>query len=237
MTGQSKKRFSLLLIGMFFAFYCFSQTDSLDEKELPDHTLTAAPPALEEDFYKGSAQGGGGLVFPFSNKALRLSLQGVYYVHGSANYVLIPHLYAGLELENVQFGSSPVAAYNTNMFIYNVGLKIGYYTYMKNDFLLCYSVSIGPSLIKYTGALISPPKGGFNQQSFFTTPNVFAGYRVNNELRIGFDISYVFMGYRFNPAYIGISQAIENYNPSYANAITSYFAIGFGVYYAFAETK
>jgi hypothetical protein len=151
--------------------------------------------------------------------------------------VLIPHLFAGLELENTQLGSpSVIAAYNTSMFIYNAGLKVGYYTYMQNDFLFCYSISLGPSLIQYTDAPSPAPKGGFKQESFFATPNILAAYRVNNELRIGLELSYSFMGYRFDPAYTGISQFIV-YSPSNINAITSYVEWGFGVYYAFAEPK
>jgi len=66
---------------------------------------------------------------------------------------------------------------------------------------------------------------------------MLASYRVNNELRIGLELSYIFMSYKFDPAYTGINQYIV-YDPAKdANAITTYFEWGFGVYWAFAEGK
>jgi hypothetical protein len=123
------------------------------------------------------------------------------------------------------------------MYIYGIGVKGGYYTYMQKDVLFCYSVSMGPALIKYYYTPDSPPKGGFVQKTFFITPNILAALRVNDELRIGLEISYVVMAYHFDPAYTGINQYVV-YNPAKdINALTSCAEFGFGVYWAFDEPK
>jgi hypothetical protein len=233
-----KKHLLLLLIGILAPFYCFSQDDSGSYKPGHNPDLVPLPPPGSEIFYRGSVQGGGGLVIPFSNKALRLSLVGQYYLHFSANYVLVPHIYAGIEIENSELIPSAIAPYNTQMFIYNAGLKFGYYTFMQHDFLFSYSLSLGPTLVVYLQNHPTPsPKGGYKQQTYFATPSMLASYRVNDELRVGIEFSYIILSYRYNPAYTGISQLIPDYNPSYANAPMSYFELGFGIYYAFAEGR
>jgi hypothetical protein len=236
---KTQKRFLVLLVGTLVSAHCFSQQDSgKSDMMYPDNKILPAPAPPQEIFYKGSLEAGGGLVYPVTNKALRLSLGGVYYLHFSGNYVLAPHVFGGLELEDTQLGNTASnASFNTLMYMYSVGVKGGYYTFMQNDFLIVYSLSVGPTLIYYDYPPNPAPKGGFRQQSFFITPNWLAGYRVNNELRIGLEISYLINTYRFDPAYTGINQFI-NYNPSKdINTFTSYFEWGFGVYWAFAEPK
>jgi hypothetical protein len=239
MRLRIKRRLFLLAIGTLIFCNCFSQEDTSGaQKSIPSHALAPAPAPSEEIFYKGSLEGGGGIIYPITNKALCKSLAGVYYLHFSANYVFAPHLFVGLEFEDSQFGNtSSVAAYNTLMYIYSGGGKFGYYTYMQHDFLFCYSIAFGPSLIKYVGAPDPAPKGGFIQSSFFMTPNVLASYRINDQLRIGLEASVVLTGYRFDPAYTGISQYIV-YDPTKdINAVTTYIEWGFGVYWAFSEPK
>ncbi|HTB31625.1 MAG TPA: hypothetical protein VK808_06345 [Bacteroidia bacterium] len=234
-----KKKFLLILIGVLVSFHCFSQLDTdANKMEYPDHSLIAAPPPPEEIFYKGSLQAGGGIAFPVFNKALRESLNGVYNLHLSGNYVVAQHIYLGLELEDTQLGNTASnASFSTEMFIYNVGLKFGYYTYMQNDFLICYSLSAGPSESLYSNVPAPSPKGGFKQMSYFMTPNMLIAYRVNNELRIGLDVSIIFMTLRFNTDYLGISQLLPDYSPSDAEGITVCAQIGFGLYWAFDEGK
>lgn len=242
---KTKMRLSLLVAAMLVSFSCFSQSDSSGSSEqsseqiMKDHILIAEPPSPEEDFYKGSIEGGAGTIVPITNRALRLSLGGVYSLHISGNFVIVPHIFAGLELEDDELGSSSDLGYNTSMFIYNAGVKIGYYTYMQQDFLFCYSLSFGPSLLAYTNAAIPAPKGGFRAQTFFITPNVFIGYRINDELRVGADFSILCMGYQFNPSTIGIQDLLPaSYNPAKDNnAITTCFEGGFGLYWAFDEGK
>jgi len=109
---------------------------------------------------------------------------------------------------------------------------------MQNDFLFCYSLSAGPSLIQYSNAYTAAPKGGFRQTSFFVTPNILAGYRVNNELRIGLELTYEFLDYRFDPALTGLDQKEPvGYSTSWASAPTMYIEWGFALYWAFDEGK
>ncbi len=225
-----------MVVGVLISFHCFSQQDT--GMRYPDHTLTPAAPATEEIFYKGSVQIGGGVVYALTNKALRQSLGGDYAGHVSGNFVVAQHIFVGGEAEWAQFGNTEIgASVNTIMIVYNAGIKVGYYTYMQNDFLFCYSLSAGPSLIHYNNAYTPAPKGGFNEKSFFLTPNVLAGYRVNNELRIGLEVTYEFLGYKFDPALTGLDQKIFGYNTSWANAPTMYIEWGFGLYWAFDEGK
>jgi hypothetical protein len=231
------KRFLLILIVSLISFNGIAQDDTTKDKmEYPDHTLHPAAPPPEEIFYRGSLQLGGGLVYAITNTALRRTLGGVYFAHASGDYVIAQHIYGGLELENAQFGNTEYGAnINTLMFFYNVGVKIGYYTFMKNDFLFCYSLSGGPSEIVFFNAPNPAPKGGFREKSFFLTPNLLAAYRVNNELRIGLEITYAFLGYRYDPTLTGVQQYLDPYDPKWANFPVTYFEWGFGLYYAFKE--
>lgn len=233
-----EKQYLLLFLGAVISINCFSQEDSTGNIIMKDHTLMPTPAPPEEIFYKGSVEGGGGAIIPLTNKALRLSLSGVYDIHFSGNYVLAPHIYTGLELEDVQLGNAFVdEPYNTLMTMYNAGVKVGYYTYMQNDFLFSYSLGAGPSLILYSDAPNPAPKGGFREQSFFARGDMLIGYRVNDELRVGVDISFLLLGYRFDPATTGINQYII-YNPATdTRGLTTSVGLGFGLYWAFAEAK
>ncbi len=240
MNGHKiKRRFLLILIVSLISFNGFSQEDTTKDKmEYPDHRLTPSEAPTEEIFYKGSLQMGGGIAYAVTNKALRVTLGGVYFAHVSGNFIFAQHLYGGLELESAQFGNTGYGVpNNTLMFIYNAGVKFGYYTYMQNDFLFCYSLSGGPSEIVYYNAPNPAPKGGFRERSFFLTPNMLASYRVNNELRIGLELTYSFMGYKFDPKLTGLDQLLNDYNPAWANNPISYFEWGFGLYWAFDEGK
>lgn len=222
-------------MGISASFLCFSQTDSSGSSgNLLPKMLMPEPAPPVEIFYQGSVEGGGGAIIPLTNKALRISLGGVYEVHFSGEYVLAPHLFVGIEAEDIQLGNTAQdAPYNTLMTMYNIGVKAGYYTYMQNDFFFCYSLSAGPSLITYSSA----PSSAAQQKSFFITPGMFAGYRINDELRVGVDIFCVILGYRFDPAYSGIAQYII-YNPAKdINGLTSCAGLGFGLYWAFREAK
>lgn len=233
-----KWRFVLVcVIGIFFSLRCFSQDDNGTPPQVDNSNLAPSPPPAAEYFYRGSLEGGGGIAIPFSNKALRISLSGQYYLHLSANYIVAHHIFAGLEFENTELGStSSIAAFNTLMFIYNAGVKAGYYTYMQHDFLFCYSLCLGPSLITYTQSTPALPKNVSGQSSYFVAPNIMVGYRLNDELRIGLEASYILLPYRFDPGDLGLSQLV-NYSSRDTSAPTSYFEIGFGFYWAFAEVN
>jgi len=229
------RQFFLFLAGILISFTCFSQDDSSSSNnQIPVTVLMPEPAPLEEIFYKGSVEGGGGAIVPITDKALRISLGGVYDTHFSGEYVMAPHLFAGVEFEDVQLGNTAQdAPYNTLMTMYNVGIKLGYYTYMQNDFLFCYSLSAGPSMIVYADAPNYAPR----QISFFIRPDMLASYRINDELRVGVDISVMVIGTKFDPAYSGIAQYII-YNPSKdINSMTSCIGLGFGLYWAFLEGK
>ncbi len=153
------KQFLLLIIGTLLSIHCFSQDDNGNYTPPINPGLIPSPPPTSEVFYRGSVEGGGGLVIPVSNKALRNGFSGEYYVHFSFNYIFAQHIYGGLEFENTELiAPSSIVGYRTQLFTYNAGVKVGYYTYMQHDFLFCYSVSAGPSLIAYTYPVIPAPK-------------------------------------------------------------------------------
>src|SRR5580692_5115867 len=109
MTGYKINTcFLLLCIGMLVSFHSFSQ-DTGSYIPQPNKDLVALPPPSSEIFYRGSMEGGGGVVFPVTNKALRISFVGEYYAHLSANYIFIHHIFGGLEFENTEFGSPGLA--------------------------------------------------------------------------------------------------------------------------------
>ena len=230
------RQFFLFFVGILLSFHCFAQ-DSLGFGGGGAPTVLMPEPApLEEIFYKGSAEGGGGAIVPITNRALRLSLGGVYDTHLSGEYVMAPHLFVGLELEDVQLGNTAQdEPYNTLMTMYNAGIKFGYYSYMQDDIFFCYSLGAGPSMIIYSEALIPAPR----QISVFIRPDLLAAYRINDELRVGVDISLMLLASRFDPAYVGVAQYLPgSYNPAKDNnGITSCVGLGFGFYWAFLEGK
>jgi hypothetical protein len=233
-----KKQFLVFCVGIVISFSCLAQDDSINSNNITPtvHIMMPLPAPSNEIFYKGSVEGGGGAIIPITNAAVRISLGGVYDVHFSGEYTVAPHLFIGLEVEDVQLGNTVQdAPYNTIMTMYNVGVKMGYYTYMQNDFLFCYSLSAGPSLIVFSDALIPAPR----LTSFFITPDFLASYRINDELRVGVDLSYVLVGYKFDPNYVGITSLLPgSYNEAKdTRGFTSCIGLGFGLYWAFSEAK
>jgi hypothetical protein len=235
--SKINKLFLVFVTGIVISFSCLGQDDSTGGNITPTvHILMPLPAPPIEIFYKGSVEAGGGTIIPITNAALRMSLAGVYDTHLSGEYVMAPHLFAGVELEDIQLGNTEEdASYNTIMTMYNAGIKLGYYTYMQNDFLFCYSISAGPSVIVFSQALIPASR----LISFFVTPDLLASYRINDELRVGVDISCLLLGYKFDPAYVGIAGLLPgSYNPAKDNnGITSCVGLGFGLYWAFHEAK
>ena len=228
--------FFLCCLAFSTSVFAQDDKDNKEENEAPEQ-LAPIPPPANEIFYQGSLYGGGGIIYPVTNHALGMSLQGVYYLHVSPQYVVAPHLFVGLELENNQLGiTGTISAYNVNMFTYAAGAKIGYYSYMQRDFFLSAFVSGGMSYIKFSNVPIAAPKGGFYKEAPFFTPGFFVGYRVNDELRIGLELSYIFNLYQFDPNFIGLEN-YRQYSASDIKGITTCFAWGFGVYCAFFEKK
>src|ERR1035441_1015170 len=105
-----KTRLLLVLIATLFSVPSFSQSDTGEAKQYPDHTLTPVAAPSQEIFYKGSLQAGGGVMYVIENKALRLSLGGDYEGHFSGNFVIAPHVYSGIEIEASQFGNTSFVA-------------------------------------------------------------------------------------------------------------------------------
>jgi hypothetical protein len=115
------------------------------------------------------------------------------------------------------------------------GLKLGYYSPMANDFLFCYSISAGEAFLLYQSVPIpNLHRAEIQQQSTFLAPTFMITYRVNDQLRIGIDLSADFLPYVFNPYTVGFNNYI-NYSGYNTSNLTAIICWGFSAFYAFGQ--
>jgi hypothetical protein len=192
-------------------------------------------------FYPYIPELGGELIYPLSNYALRDNFGGVYSVHASFQGKLINRLYAGVELQDNQISvATPVtfrvAIATTNIFFNDAGAKLAYYSSETNTWQFSCSVVVGESWLSFTkmpDSLKAPP-GGFGKQAVFFSGRVFEGYKVNDELRIGLEVTYTMYNYTFDPAYVGIATEYTNAQKS---GTTSFIGWGFALHYLLGKPQ
>lgn len=189
--------------------------------------------------YPYSVEGGGELTYPLSNFAYKDNFGGVYSLHASFQRQLVGGLYVGLEIQDNQTSEvTPitfrVAVATTNIFFYNAGLKISYYSSQAGNWLFCGSVTAGESFVEFTKVPVAPPPGGYGKQAFFFTPRICESYRVNEELFIGLEVSYSMYGYVFDPNYVGVT---KSYSGNQVGGNTSFLNWGFGIHYFIGKPK
>jgi len=178
---------------------------------------------------------GGELIYPLSNYALRDNFGGVYSVHGSFQRLLVNRLYAGIEVQDNQISvATPVtfrvAIATTNIFFNDVGAKLAYYSSEASTWQFSCSVTVGESWLTFTKMpdTLKAPPGGFGKQAIFFCGRIFEGYKVNDELRIGLEVTYSYYNYTFDPAYVGVS---TEYSSAQKSGGTSFIGWGFGLHY------
>lgn len=187
-----------------------------------------------------SVEASGELIYPIGNFALRNNFGGVYSVHLSCQHSIAKGLYGGFEFQNHQLSEvTPVtfrvAIATTNQFFYNAGLKVSYYSSEQNDWFFTASVVGGESWMVFNSVKgIPEPKGGFNKQAIFFSPRICESLRVNDELRIGLEVSYYYVGYAFDPNYVGITQT---YSSSQTSGATMFWGWGFSINYFLGKPK
>ena len=120
-------------------------------------------------------------------------------------------MYGGFELQNSEISEvTPVtyriAVSTTNMFFYNAGLKLAYYGSELNTWFFSGSLVVGKSLMLFNHVSgIPTPSGGFKKEATFFCPRVSESLKVNDELRIGLEITFTYVAYKFDPLYINLT--------------------------------
>jgi hypothetical protein len=226
------QKFISLAAALMLVGFTFGQSNSTDQ-------MSTAPVYT---FYPYMPEIGGELIYPLSNYALRDNFGGVYSVHGSFQFKLINRLYLGLEVQDNQISvATPVtfrvAIATTNMFFYNLGAKLAYSSSQSNNLIFSCSLTAGESWIEFNRmpANAPPPSAhGYGKNGIFFSPRVFEGYKVNDQLIIGVEITYTYVNYTFNPEYVGITTQYTNAQQSGA---TSFIGWGFGLQYLLGKAE
>src|ERR1700722_9175027 len=222
---KNKARKSItLLAALMLAGFAFGQGNSTDQM--------AAGPVYT--FYPYMPEIGGELIYPLSNYALRDNFGGVYSVHASFQGKIINRFYLGIEVQDNQISvATPVtfrvAIATTNMFFYDLGAKLSYSSSQSNNLIFSCSLTAGESWIEFNRMPPnSPPPSahGYGKNGIFFSPRVFEGYKVNDQLIIGVEITYTNVNYIFNPEYVGIPTQYTNAQQS---GTTSFIGWGFGL--------
>ena len=220
----------LLCLGIFASFSVFAQ----DNDQMPA-TTTITHTAVDT-YYKYSLQAGVDVPYPMADNALVKSLVGIYMFHVAQQFSINKHLYAGVEFQDAEFSISinPVNYTVTpNMFMYQGGAVFGYHTTMAKDFMTSITLFAGEAIINYTSAPIHIKAS----EPTFETLSLSEGYVVDDDLRIGFEVSFTSINYTFDPYAIGINNAGISFEPSDVKSPTMYFSWGLGIYWGFGKGK
>lgn len=229
-----KLRMSTILFAVvLFSVPAFAQEPGNDHDQMNG---SSAP----EAYAPFSLEAGGELWYPLTNYALKNNLGGVYALHFSVQHTLYKRLYGGLEIQNNQISqvtsvSFPIATATANLFFYNLGAKVSYYSSQSNDFFFSFSLVAGESWMMYNKVQgIAAPPGGFKKQAVFLCPRICESYKVNPQLRVGAEITYSYYSYTFDPTYIGIT---TQYSQSQTKGPSTFFAWGFSINYFMGKPK
>ena len=220
----------LLIIGVVSYFSCFSQNNDQMSSQTPVKV-----------YFPISLEAGGDLWYPITSFALKNNFGGVYFAHAAIQHQIYKGLYAGLELQNGQISEVTPQTYRiaiatTNLFAYNAGLKVSYYSDESGDWFFSASITAGGSWLAYNKLPANGPmtEAQLSKKVFFLNPCIRESLKVNDELRIGLEIMYSYYPYNFSPYNVGITQT---YSDSQLSGPMTYLAWGFNLTYFLGRAK
>lgn len=232
--GIKKLRMSTIL----FAMVLFSVTALAQEPGNDNDQMRG--PTTPQRYAPFSLEAAGELWYPAANYALKDNFGGVYSWHASVQCDLFKNLYGGLEFQNNEISQSTpvtfrIATATANEFFYNLGAKVSYYSSQSADWFFSASVVAGESwmLINKVQGIPEPP-GGFKSQAFFLSPRISESLRVNDQLRIGLELTYNYYNYTFDPTSLGIT---KQYSGSQTSGNTTLIGWGFNITYFLGKSK
>jgi hypothetical protein len=220
----------LLCLGIIASLHAMGQ----DNDQMPSTNTTTH--TNSDTYYKYSLQGGVEVPYPMGDNAFFKSLVGIYMFHVAQQFSINKHLYGGVEFQDAEFSISinPVNYTITpNMFTYLGGLDFGYHTTMAKDFMTSITLFAGEAVINYTSAPIHIKAS----EPTFETISLMEGYTVDEDLRIGFEVTFTSINYTFDPYAIGINNAGISFEPSDIKSPMTYFSWGLGIYWGFGKGK
>ncbi len=214
------------LAGIFFAANVSAQENN------DATTATEVVP-----YYPYIIEGGGELIYPLGNYALDSNFGGVFFAHLSVQTKVYKRLNAGLEFQINQISEVssqpfPIATATPHIYFYNPGLKISYNSSEINLWYFSGSLVAGPSILYFTN--IPGLNHGVESKSYFVSTRISEALKVNDELRVGLEISLLLEGYAFHPIDVNLG---VNDPPSETSASSLFFGWGFNVTYFLGKAK
>jgi len=113
-------------------------------------------------------------------------------------------------------------------------LKLAYYSAQNKDWFFSGSIAAGPSILFFTNVPDPVPPQGESKHAIFVCPRICESLRVNDELRIGLEMSYTYESYAFDPTYVNLQQT---YPSSQTKGASTFLGWGFNLIYFIGKPK
>jgi len=191
-----------------------------------------------EPFYRYNAEGGIQIAYPIKDGAFKQNFVGIYSFDGAITAGITKRFYAGIDLHYCQFATAVNPKYDTiktQMIDYLGGIRLGYHSSLVNTFVFNGTLSGGEGLVTYNSVPVVAPKG-YNQQTTYFNITLAENYNASEGIIVGFQLSYTYLTYNFNPDNIGF-QHFYNYNNSDKQGPTTFISWGFQIMYCFGKKK
>jgi hypothetical protein len=222
---------------LFFIGILFPAT--LNAQDVINETPGGNGVTKPEPFYRFGVEGGIQISYPERDGAFKTNFVGIYSFDGGLTVSVTKRFYTGIDLRFCQFATGVNPKYDTiktQMICYMGGLKLGYHSSMAENFMFNGTLSLGEGYVMFNGVPADAPKTGYNQQSGYFNVSVMELYNAFEGAYIGFEISFTYLNYNFNPNSIGF-QNYYNYNNSDVQGATRFISWGFEVHYCLGKKK
>ncbi len=227
MIGENMRKLcTLFLIMIAIPMFSFAQKDE-GQQMIPTSS------GGSDKFFKYSVQAGTDITYALTDPAfVRDFTNGIYAFNAAIDASITKRVYIGAEGYDNEFGNAfPRYSYvSPRMFLYMGGVRLGYHSSTKNDFLFNATFTGGEGIVQFTGAPVDPPRA----KSIFGSLRIMEAYRLDEQVWIGLHISYTYLPYTYNPYDIGIGQSFP-YIPSDYHGPLTYIGWGLQIFYTFGK--
>ncbi len=185
---------------------------------------------------------------PLGNAAFMNTFNGVYTVSGSENVHLFQNFYVGIcggnSLYQVpQYTLVSGAGVNTTNYINTlcqmnfIGLNLGHDYYFAPKGFLSSAISVGQNFSKFTDVQYVtkvPIEPLFSAAYVQVSGGIH--FVVEDQMGLGFTISYLYINHQFNPDDIALNQ-YKGYGAGDSKGNISAFEVGFTIYLGYVKKK
>lgn len=208
-----------------------------EDDPVPDSLLSQERPALPKRYYLFSPRVSVTVPHPMGNASFKKSFVGIYEVSAGINCYVYKGIFIGGTYKNglLKITENKIADYNANMYVNNVGAKLGTDAYVgeKNRVIFSTAVTVGKNWTKYKGlvakdsSVVSPSA----YSCYYVEPEVNIFFLIESNFGIGATLSYSFFDTNFDPYALKLTDWTQ-FGTSNGGA-TQYLSFGFGFYYSF----